>query len=378
MTAAYLDSDLQSLADDRQTVAVRGRKRVDGPLVLTRDGSRVVFDGGLQNCLHFETSQLLGNTAALIGDGLLLDIQGAGACIEGGINLIGYTQETGPWGEIPHDKLPKLAVQIRGAGGEKGMPWGLDNGASHFGPMFIGGFQRGIQFGTGLDENNADNCTFARVFCSHIRNLICFKNRQSVSNTFWHIRQLADGTQAEQREFELLRFEAGGKCLVHHAEINNGLVCRAIRSDWNTGFCTVLRLSTDPGGGNAFRLFDGSPDKEISGTDNPCPFEFDIGRIWNGIDWREPVETAGWMIDAYAGQHVSINGGGLLEAKNGPSIRLRGTKAERATLAFNGVKFDSQSTPRELIHPSSEHYTVKWTDCRDRKGEFFSNKKSKE
>ncbi len=368
MTAAYINRDLQSLADDRQTVVVRGRTRVDRPLELTRDGSRVVFDGGVQNCLHFETSPLLGNTAALIGDDLLLDIQGAGACIEGGGNFIGLTKDAPPWPEIDHKNLPKLAIQIRGAGGEKGMPWGLDNGASHFGPMFIGGFQRGIQFGTGLDENNADNCHFAYIACSHVDNLVCFKNRQSVSNTFLHIRQFADGTQAEQRAFELLRFEAGGKCLVSHAEINNGLVCRAIRSDWNTGFCEVQTLSTDPAGGKTFRLFDGSP--QVGG--DPSPFHFTIGRIWNGIDWREPVETAGWMIDAYPGQHVSINGGGLLEARNGPSIRLRGSKSERATLVFNGVKFDAADTPENMISDESKNYSIRIENCRDRRGAFFS------
>lgn len=369
---ALVTADLQADADARKTVVIQGRHERTEPLVLDRDGSRVVFDGGQQCCLHFDDEAIVGNAPALMGRCLLLEIRGAGAVVDGGANFIGYRQAAAPWKEIPHDKLPKLAILIRGAGGEKGTSFALDNGSATFGPLFIGGFQRGIQFGEGLDENNADNCHFGYVTCSHCDNLICFKNRQSVSNTFVHVRQFADGSQEEQRAFELLRFEAGGKCVVDHAEINQGLVCRAIRSDWNTGFCRIDTLSTDPAGGKAFKLFDGAPDPSVANI-GPCPFILTIGELWNGIDWRESSETAGYMVDAYAGQRVNVNGGGLIEAKNGPSVRLRGSDKQRAVMVFTGVTFDTKATPAALLSDDSEHCLLRWVDCFDRAGKIIQN-----
>lgn len=388
--ALATEPDLQGDLNAHKTVVVDGRIRVKETLVSPcYDGGRIDFSGGTQNCLHFDWEYkqpegMLGHASALVwagepNKGPILEVRGAGLLITGGGNFIGYRQQGGPWKNIDHAKdLCALAILFRGAGSPTGTKYGLDNGSATTGPIFIGGCRRGIQFGAGIDENNADNCHFGYIACSHVDNLICFVNRQAVSYTFDHLRQLADGTEAEQRAFELLRFEAGGKCLVDHVEINQGLVCRAIRSDWNTGFCHIETVSIDPGGGEGYQLFDGAPDPAVSGMATPCPFDFSIGKVWNGSAKREPVSESGWLIDVYAGQRVTIEGGGLLEAANGPSIRLRGSKTERAVVQFRGVEFDTQSTPRELIHPSSEHYTVKWTDCRDRKGLVFSGSKSKD
>lgn len=364
---------------------VSGRIRRRAPFRIGHyDGTRLDFDGGVQSCLHVEDSKLLGVASGFIwdgdrNDGPLLDIGGAGVVATGGCNLLGLSQDSGPWRAIDHAKdLCALGILISGSAGAQGLPEGLDNGASIFGPLFIGGCRRGIQLGNALDENNADNCQFPWIACSHVDNLVCFKNRQSVSNEFGHIRQLADGTPAEQRAFELLRFEAGGKCTVNHVEINAGLVVRAIRSDWNTGFCYINTVSTDPAGGKSFRLFDGAPDPTIGagvtggGLTEPCPFILTVGKVWNGIDWRESSSTAGYMVDAYAGQQVTIEGGGLFESKNGPSIRLRGKPGERAVCTIRGAKFDSKKCVAPMLSKDSRHYLFKCIDCLDRAGDMFS------
>ena len=164
-------AELQGVIDTHKTLTVSGRNNVDAPLVLPRvDGGRILFDGGIQTCLHFdweykEPAGSLGNASALVwkgkpNEGPIVEIKGAGFGFDGGVNLIGYSQAVGPWKAIDHSKdLCSLGVLFRGSGGETGTAYGLDNGGTRFSHRFIGGCKRGMQFGVRREEKNGDKRT---------------------------------------------------------------------------------------------------------------------------------------------------------------------------------------------------------------------------
>lgn len=399
-TATHNTTVLNTWAQDC-TSMVTARKLVINDRIVVNDtillpqvaGMHIHFGGGEQEYkteAQFNTANnLAGHCPALIWVGdvgadspPMIEIQGNGVILSGGVNLQGVLATSVINNDLlePHStKLPSLAVLIRGVGGGTGVPIGLGSGKVTVpDTMFICGFQRGIQFGSGREEDNADNCWFSRIFCSHVDNLICFANRQAVSNRFGHIRQFADGTSAEQRAFELIRIEeGGGKFTIDHVEINSGLVLRVLKSDWNTCQGILHNLSIDPANGTSYRLFDGTPS---GGTDVETPYVFTISSMCNGTATRESSTTAGPMIKAYGRQNIQIRDGWFFEKINGESIELHDQTGYpskprfRPAVHFDSCFFDYQCDPDDLILSSSTgKRTYTWVNCKNTYGEVISD-----